>query len=170
MTPQEIQVLFEYDAWANHRLLDAVAALTQEQFTRDLGSSFPSVRDTLAHIMGGQWIWLERWQGRTPTGLPAATDFPDLASLRKRWAEIEADLLAFVRGLSAERIAAVYEYKTLTAGTFSAPLQYMLQHLVNHGTYHRGQVTTMLRQLGAKSVSTDLSFFYRERGAAAAAR
>jgi uncharacterized damage-inducible protein DinB len=169
MTPEEIRVLYEYDAWANHRLLDAVAALTQEQFTRDMGSSFPSVRDTLAHIMGGQWIWLERWQGRTPKSLPATEDFPDLASLRKRWAVIEADLLAFVRGLTPERIAAVNEYKTLTAGTFSCPLGHMLQHLVNHGTYHRGQVTTMLRQLGAKSVSTDLSFFYRERGASSPA-
>ena len=168
MTPEEIRVLYEYDAWANHRLLDAAAALTPAQFTRDLGSSFPSVRDTLAHIMFGQWIWLERWQGRTPTKLPSAEDFTDLASLRKRWAEIETDLQAFVRGLSAERIAAVSEYKTLTAGTFKSQLGHMLQHLANHGTYHRGQVTTLLRQLGAKSVSTDLSFFYRERGAAAA--
>ncbi|MCL4524360.1 MAG: DinB family protein, partial [Acidobacteria bacterium] len=143
--------------------------LTTEQFTRDLGSSFPSVRDTLTHIMGGQWIWLERWQGRTPTKLPAATDFPDLTSLRKRWSEVETDLLAFVNGLTAERLASVSEYKTLTAGTFKSPLWQMLQHLANHGTYHRGQVTTMLRQLGAKSVSTDLSFFYRERGAAASA-
>jgi uncharacterized damage-inducible protein DinB len=166
MTPEEFRVLYEYDAWANHRLLDAAKALTQEQFTRDMGSSFPSVRDTLAHIMGGEWIWLERWQGRTPTKLPAVEDFPDLPSLQKRWAEIEADLLTFVRGLTAERIAAVSEYKTLTAGTFKSPLGQMLQHLVNHGTYHRGQVTTLLRQLGAKSVSTDLSFFYRERGAA----
>ncbi len=168
MTPEEFRVLYEYDAWANHRLLDAAKALTQEQFTRDMGSSFPSVRDTLAHIMGGQWIWLERWQGRTPTKLPAVEDFPDLPSLRKRWAEIEADLLTFVRGLTAERIAAVSEYKTLTAGTFQSSLGQMLQHLVNHGTYHRGQVTTLLRQLGAKSASTDLSLFYRERAAAAA--
>jgi uncharacterized damage-inducible protein DinB len=166
MTPEEIRVLYEYDAWANHRLLDAAKALTQEQFTRDMGSSFPSVRDTLAHIMGGQWIWLERWQGRSATSLPAATDYADLLSLRKRWAEVENNLLNFVRGLTMERLASVDEYKTQTAGTFSCPLWQIMQHLVNHGTYHRGQVTTLLRQLGAKSVSTDLSFFYRERGAA----
>jgi len=166
MTPEEIRVLYEYDAWANHRLLDAAKALTQEQFTRDMGSSFPSVRDTLAHIMGGQWLWLERWQGRSPTSLPAATDYPELLSLRKRWAEVEKNLLTFVRGLTMEQLASVDEYKTQTAGTFSCPLWQIMQHLVNHGTYHRGQVTTMLRQLGAKSVSTDLSFFYRERGAA----
>jgi uncharacterized damage-inducible protein DinB len=160
--------LYEYDAWANHRLLDAVAALTTEQFTRDMGSSFRSVRDTMAHIMGGQWLWLERWQGRTPTSLPSAADYPDVPSLRKRWAEVEKDLLAFVRGLTAEQIAKLDEYKTQTAGTFTCPLWQILQHLVNHGTYHRGQVTTLLRQLGVKAVSTDMSFFYRERGAEAA--
>jgi uncharacterized damage-inducible protein DinB len=170
MTPEDIRVLYEYDAWANHRILDATAALTPEQFTQPMNSSFSSVRDTLAHIMFGQWIWLERWQGRMPTALPAAEGFPDLASLRKRWAEVEADLLAFVRALTAERIAEVSEYKTRTAGTFTSPLGHVLLHLVNHGTYHRGQVTTLLRQLGGKSVSTDLSLFYRERGAAAAAR
>jgi len=166
MTLEDIRILYEYDAWANHRILNAVAALTADQFTRDMGSSFPSVRDTLAHIMGGQWLWLERWQGRTPTSLPTAADYPDLLSLRKRWAEVENDLLAFVRGLTPERLESVDEYKTQTAGTFRCPLWQIMQHLMNHGTYHRGQVTTMLRQLGAKSVSTDLSFFYRERGAA----
>ena len=55
---------------------------------------FRSVRDTLAHIMGAQWIWLERFHGRSPTGLPKADQYPDLASLRARWAEIERDLLA----------------------------------------------------------------------------
>ncbi len=170
MTPDEIRTLYEYDAWANHRLLDAAAALSAEQFTRDLGSSFPSVRDTLAHIMFAQWIWLERWQGRAPQNAPSATDFPNVASLRKRWAEVEADLLAFVRGLTSERIAAVREYKTWTMGTFTNSLGDMLHHVANHGTYHRGQVTTMLRQLGANAVATDFVYFLRERGAAASAR
>ena len=170
MTQEDIRLLYEYDAWANRRILDAAAALTPEQFTKPMHSSFSSVRDTLAHIMGGQWLWLERWQGRMPTALPAAEGFPDLTSLRKRWEVVETDLLVFVRGLTAERLASVDEYKTLTAGTFTCPLWQIMQHLVNHGTYHRGQVTTLLRQLGVKAVSTDMSFFYRERGAAAAAR
>ena len=168
MTPSDLRTLLDYHYWARDRVLDAAALLTPEQFTKDLGSSFTSVRDTLAHIMFGQWIWLERWQGRMPTKLPSAEDFTDLASLRKRWAEIETNLQTFVRGLTPEQIAAVSEYKTQTAGTLKSPLGHMLQHLVNHGTYHRGQVTTMLRQLGAKSLSTDMSLFYRERGAAAA--
>jgi uncharacterized damage-inducible protein DinB len=162
-------MLYEFDAWANHRVLDAAAALSEEQLTRDMGSSFRSVRDTLVHVMGAQWIWLERWNGRTPAGIPDAKDFPTLASVRGRWAEVERDLLAYVRGLSAEDIATVREYKTLSSGVLRNPLWQALQHLINHGTYHRGQVTTMLRQLGASPVSTDLIVFYREREKAAAA-
>jgi uncharacterized damage-inducible protein DinB len=168
MTAEDIRLLYEYDAWANHRLMDAVAALTTEQFTRDMGSSFRSVRDTMAHIINGQWLWLERWQGRTPGAFPDPKEYPDFASLQKRWEEVEKNVMAFVRGLSAERIAHVDEYKTQTAGIFTCPLWQVMQHLVNHGTYHRGQVTTLLRQLGAKAVSTDMSFYYRERGAASA--
>jgi len=164
-----LRLLYDYNAWANHRVLEACAALAPEQFTRDLGSSFPSVRDTLAHILGGEWIWLERWQGRSPKSLPTAADYPVLASLKKRWEEIGGNLLAFVGGLTADEILAVNEYKTLTAGTFTSPLWRMLQHLANHGTYHRGQVTTMLRQLGATAVGTDLITFYRERAARAGA-
>ena len=71
MTPEIARQLFAYDAWANRRSLGACAALTPEQFTQDLGSSFPSVRDTLAHIVGAQLVWLERFHGRVPGG-PAA--------------------------------------------------------------------------------------------------
>jgi uncharacterized damage-inducible protein DinB len=168
MTPEEFRLLYEYDAWANRRMLDAAGTLSQEQLTRDLGSSFPSVRDTLVHIMAAQWVWLERWMGRSPAGLLSAADFPTLDAIRGRWAEIERDLLAFIRALTPEKIAEVREYRTTKSGVFRNPLWQALQHLINHGSYHRGQLTTMLRQLGAAPVSTDLIVFYRERDAAAA--
>lgn len=158
-----IQQLYDYNSWANHRILDACGALTPEQFVKDLGSSFPSVRDTLAHIYGAEWIWLERWQGRTPSGPLKPPDFPDLASLRARWTERERELQAFVRGLTTERLNAAMETSTLDGTRYVQPLWQMMQHLVNHGSYHRGQVTAFLRQLGHQAVATDLIRFYRER-------
>ena len=56
MTPQEMRTLYDYNAWANHRSLDAASALTTEQFVKPMGSSFGSVRDTLAHVYGAEWI------------------------------------------------------------------------------------------------------------------
>jgi uncharacterized damage-inducible protein DinB len=168
MTPEVARQLFAYDAWANRRSFGACAALTPEQFTRQLGSSFSSVRDTLAHILGAQFVWLERFHGRVPAGLLPPSDFPDLASLNARSAELQQGLTDYVNRLSAEDLAASFEYRDLKGNPHRNVRWQALQHLANHGTYHRGQITTLLRQLGAKPVSTDLIAFYRERAAASA--
>lgn len=161
MTPEEVRTLYAYNSWANHRALDACAPLTAAQFTQKIISSFPSLRDTLAHIMLAEWVWLERWQGRSPAFPPS--DFPDFASIRSRWEAIEGDLHAFIQPLSAADLERVVEYKNTKGHAFSNPMWQMLQHVVNHGTYHRGQITTMLRQLGATPLTTDLIAFYREQ-------
>jgi uncharacterized damage-inducible protein DinB len=169
MNIEDLRTLYDYNSWANHRTLDSCASLTPEQFTRDLGSSFRSLRDTLAHIYGAEWLWLERWHGRTPTALPSSSDFPDLETTRHRFAEIDRNLVDYVASLTAGDLQRVMEIKTTAGALHSQPLWQMLQHLANHSTYHRGQTATLLRQLGAKPVSTDLIGFYRERAAQAKA-
>ena len=169
MSPQEIQLLFDYNSWANHRTLGAAEKLTPEQFTQPMGSSFTSVRDTLAHIYGAESVWLERFHVRSPSALPDVTQFSDVASLREPWLEHEERLLIFVRALTQSDLDRVMEYKTLRFGVYQNPLWQSMQHVVNHGTYHRGQVTTMLRQLGAQPILTDLMHFYRERAVATGA-
>jgi uncharacterized damage-inducible protein DinB len=169
MTPEEMSQFYDYNAWANHRSMQAASALTPEQFTKPLGSSFSSVRDTLAHIYGGEWVWLERFEGHTPSSMPDNSQFADIESLRAHWAPLETRLLTFVRGLSQEDLNRVMEYKTFKFGVYQNPMCQSLQHLVNHGTYHRGQVTTMLRQHGAQPILTDLMHFYRERAIATSA-
>lgn len=166
MTPEEMCALYDYNAWANRRVLDAAGALAKEQFTKPMGSSFGSVRDTLAHIWGAEWVWLERFQGRSPASLPDMAQFGEVASLREKWSEQEARLLAFVGKLTQQDLDRVMEYKTLKFGVYRNPLWQSMQHLVNHGSYHRGQITTLLRQLGAQPILTDLMHFYRERAMA----
>ena len=168
MNVEDFRRLYDYNSWANRRTLEACAPLTEEQFTRDLRSSFRSVRDTLTHIMLVEWLWLERWHGRSPDKYPPATDFPTLESVCRRWTEIERNLLDYLASLNQEDLDRVTAHKTIAGVPQSAPLWQMLQHLVNHGTYHRGQVAAMLRQLDAKPASTDLILFYRERAAAQA--
>ena len=75
MVPLEtLRELYAYNYWARDRQLEACAALSQEQFLRPMGSSFSSVRDTLAHVMGAEWIWLERWRGRSPQTMPGVPE------------------------------------------------------------------------------------------------
>ncbi len=164
MTQPELQALIDYHYWARDRMLSAVESLTPDQFIRDLGSSFRSVRDTLSHLHGSEWLWLSRSQGTSPASRLPHDRFPDLAAVQAAWTDTEAAIRALVGGLDAAGLERVIEYQMLDGQPGSCRTWCMLQHMVNHGTYHRGQVTTMLRQLGAAPPkSMDLIVFYRER-------
>lgn len=166
MTPDEATTLLEYHYWARDRALDAVAVLSPAQFAQDLGSSFGSVRDTLGHVYGADLVWWERWSGRSPAGLPPAAQFGDVASLRAAWRELEQQVRPFVCGLGAEGLARRLTYRGFNGQLATVTFAQMLQHVVNHGSYHRGQVTTLLRQLGVPpGKSMDLIAYCRERGA-----
>lgn len=159
MNKKDIQLLCEYNRWANARLFEAVLALSTEQFTKDLTSSHRSVRDTLVHIVSGEWIWLKRWQGQSPKSMFDPAEFPSLAALRAKWAEVEREQMNFVRGMTEVSLKKFVAYENIQGENWRYPLGHMMQHLVNHSTYHRGQVAAMLRQLGAEAVATDFLVF-----------
>jgi uncharacterized damage-inducible protein DinB len=162
---EELRELYAYNRWANRRILGAAAALEPEAFGKDMGSSFPSVRDTLVHILAAEWVWLARWQGTSPTGLPS-WDLATCDEVRKRWAEVEGEQQAFVEALTEADRRRVIAYRDTSGRAWETELGHMLRHVVNHSSYHRGQVITMLRQLGAETVGTDLIRYYREGGVA----
>lgn len=164
MTYPEIFTLLDYHYWARDRILDAAAPLTPEQFTRDLGSSFKSVRDTLSHIYGAEWVWHSRWLGTSPTALPDSSQFTDVATIRARWSDLEQQVRGFLTALGEEGLSRPFDYRSLGGLPARTVFWQMVQHIVNHGSYHRGQATTMLRQLGAPPAKgMDLILFYRER-------
>src|SRR5215472_3730780 len=108
MTKDDILLLYEYDRWANNRVLQAVSTLTAEQFTRDLGGAFRSVRDTVVHIIGGERGWLTYWKASSHTSaflkdlwdrhdvLFRPDTFPDVNAVQSKWAEIEKEQTEFV--------------------------------------------------------------------------
>jgi uncharacterized damage-inducible protein DinB len=164
MNLQDLRTMLDYHYWARDRLLEALDPLTPEQFTRDLGSSFKSIRDTVAHIYAAEWAWYSRWQGDSPTALLPVEQFPDVASIRLAWAAHEAKMRAFVESLGEEGVSRMIAYKLLAGQPGNSPVWQMLQHVVNHASYHRGQVTTMLRQIGATPAkSMDMIAFFRLR-------
>ena len=165
MNIEDFRLLYDYNSWANGRTLDSCVSLTEEQFTRDLASSFRSVRDTLVHICGAEWVWLERWHGRSHNGLPSTVDFPNFDAAARHLKEIDRSLIDHVESLTNEDLQRSVSYKTTSGAPFTQPNWQMLQHVANHSTYHRGQLATLVRQLGAKPISTDMIAFYRERAA-----
>jgi uncharacterized damage-inducible protein DinB len=165
MNVQDLQTMLDYHYWARDRLLDAVATLTPDQYTRDLGNSFKSVRETVTHVYAAEWAWHERWNGRSPTALLPPDQFPDLAALRATWNELETRMCDFVAALGEHGPNRVIDYKLLSGQTGASPIWQMLQHVVNHASYHRGQVTTMMRQMGAQPPKPmDMIAYFRVMG------
>ena len=164
MTEQEALTLVDYHYWARDRILDAVEVLSPAQYSQDLGNSFKSIRETLVHTYGAEWLWYLRWVGSSPPSLPDAALFPDVASLRAPWMEQEKKIRALVSSLASSQLERVFKYQLMNGQPVESVFAHMLQHVVNHATYHRGQVTTMLRQLGAPAPkSQDMIAFFRER-------
>jgi uncharacterized damage-inducible protein DinB len=158
--------LFDYCEWANHKFLDAVAALDVDSYGRDLKGSHGGVRGTLVHTYGAEWVWLERFNGRSPTAMAGEAEVAELRGLRERWAALEAERRAWLASLPADAVSRVVEYRSFKGESFRSALWPLVQHVANHGSYHRGQVAVFLRQLGVKPPTTDLVAFDRERAGA----
>ncbi len=163
MTLNDIHLLFEYNYWAKARIMSVVERLTEEQFTKNLGSSHSGIHGTLVHIVGAEHIWLSRWIGKSEFKLLDPKDYLTRAIMQEKWDEVEQRMGEFVGSLTETDLSNVVTYRTTEGKQFSNPLWQMMQHMVNHSTYHRGQVVTMLRQLGVRPIGTDLITFYREK-------
>jgi uncharacterized damage-inducible protein DinB len=170
MTKHDIELLYEYDRWANAKVIDAGSALTAEQFGRNLGGGFPCVRDGLLHIIAGEWVWLQFWKAETLSVefvndlelrrdlLFSADLFHTPGAVREKWAEVEREQVEFLKATSNEDLNRMLPHETIYI-----PLVQLMQHVANHSTYHRGQIALMMRQLEATPVSTDFHVFLVER-------
>jgi uncharacterized damage-inducible protein DinB len=162
MDTEDTRTLYTYNRWANHRVVPAARLLAARDFTRDLGASHGSVRGTLVHILWGEWLWLQRWRSDSPKQVFAPEQFPDVAALEAQWAIVERDQQIFIEGLTDERLNARVAYENLQGERWEYSLRHMMQHVVNHSSYHRGQVVTLLRQLGHTPPATDFLVFFDE--------
>jgi uncharacterized damage-inducible protein DinB len=113
----------------------------------------------MAHLVAAEWVWQERWNGRSPTREEAkafaAETFPTLAVVEERWRGNERGVREYLSRLTSEALSQPLHYTNIAGERWSYPLWQTLLHVVNHQTYHRGQVTTLLRQLGAPTVALD---------------
>ncbi len=159
MTVSDILELYRYNRWANAQALDATSVLANEQLHKNLGTSHGSVFGTLLHILWGEWRWLGRWQGSAPPG-PDPLETADFQELRQRWSAFVPLQEAFLGTLREPDLGRVISYQNPPGTTWSYALSHMLQHVVNHSTYHRGQVAALLRQLGVAPHASDFLVFF----------
>lgn len=164
MRVADVLSLYAYNEWANARIFDAVTKLDPGVFTAPRGSSFSSIRDTIAHIAASEWVWLRRWRGVSPPAQPEWASLQDAAALTGKLREVEGERGAFLHELEDGDLARQLSYRNLKGDDFSEPLVDQLVHVVNHSSYHRGQVATLMRQAGFAAPATDLIVFKRENG------
>jgi uncharacterized damage-inducible protein DinB len=151
----ELERLLEYNIWANHRMLRVAVLLNVEDFQRELGASHRSVRGTLVHVLSTEQTWFDRWRGATSPPIDEK-ELGTAIALRPRWVAMEEERRAWLRALPASAAAEPVRYTLPTGEAHEVPFWKLVQHMVNHSTYHRGQLVSLYRQLGARPLSTDM--------------
>ena len=163
MTLSELKLLHAYNSWAANRIFVALATIPTDKYMQDLKSSHGGIHGTLVHTVGAEKVWLERFQG-APQEFLSKNPPKSLAELKTVWEKVGYDTAKWLSSMSDKKLGETFTMKTPKGDTFTHVFWQAFQHVVNHSSYHRGQIITMLRQLGEKPVSTDLIQFYRETG------
>jgi uncharacterized damage-inducible protein DinB len=166
MTLQEIKLLHAYTSWANNRIFDAVAQIPVEQYAQDLKGSHGGIQGTLTHMVAAEKIWLSRWVGKPETKLMSVDEAPSLADLKSMWQKVGYETAKFLGSMTDRKLQETFPMTNSKGETFTHVYWQAIQHVVDHSSYHRGQIVTMMRQLGLKPPGTGLIMFYREAGKA----
>lgn len=176
MTPETCRAFARYNRWMNAKVYAASALLSDDERKRDRGAFFGSIHRTLNHILVADRIWLSRLEGRVPEpgfigvdGIKSldheiASDFEEL---RRQRDVTDAALDAWVETLTEAGLAGTV--RILRRGEQQEmPLWWIVSHVFNHQTHHRGQVTTLLLQAGQDPGATDLFAMLHEEAQTAA--
>ena len=159
--------LARYNVWATRRLLDAVAALNDGDYRRDVGLFFSSIHGTLNHLLLGEHlIWFVRFDGGASPRIDLSDEVePDRTRLADRLREGAARWQPLIERWPVERFAGTFDYTTTRGVPVSLPFAATLTHVFNHGTHHRGQVTAALTQLGQPCPELDLVYMLQQEQA-----
>jgi uncharacterized damage-inducible protein DinB len=159
MNKQDILTLYQYNQWANKKILDSARNVTREQFLADASFPHGGLRSTLTHTLFAEWIWRNRWEGTSPVTRLKPEEFPTLDALLQRWQEEERKLMEFVAAVTDDRLAAPFQYKNTRGVPKEMILWHAMAHVVNHGTQHRSETAAMLTEFGCSPGDLDMIYF-----------
>jgi uncharacterized damage-inducible protein DinB len=157
----DIARLWTFHHWATGKVFDALATVSSPQLDQKWGGSFDTGRGLLEHVVGADTLWIDRLNGTSPKALPNYPRSFAGSGFRDAWLEIESRQRRFIETLTAAQLAEDFTYTNLKGETTTWPLADVLFHIVNHGSYHRGQITQLLRDLGMSAPSTDYIVFLK---------
>lgn len=161
MTLDYIRRLYEYNLWANDQFVDALKAISEDELRAEVESSYRSLLATFEHIVGAEWVWLQRLQGTSPTALPIiGQSFEGLEAMLD---VLESERSEYLDNLTPDDLSGTLTYRDIRGTEYTNPLGDILAHVVNHSSYHRGQLATLLRQAGVTPPSTDYILWIRQQ-------
>lgn len=149
-----------YTAWANKKLFDCIAKLPEETINQEITSSFPSLRLTVLHMWNAESVWWQRLKLQERVEHPAPSFIGDFATLQKLCSAQSLQWAEWVTNATEVQLQHVFAFRRSKKEEVKMPVYEVLLHLLNHATYHRGQLVTMLRQAGVSKIpQTDFSIF-----------
>lgn len=165
MNVADLELLFEYNRWANSRVLQHALRLTAKQLNAPRKLSHGSAFQSLLHLVDVEWSWRQACQvGLFPTEILSKTQLPDLKALRRFWVDEMGQMAAFVRSLSDDQVNAPVRYSWARARPREKTVWHILNHIVNHGTHHRAELGWYLAQCGHAPGDLDFIIFVSKRG------
>ena len=160
MNRDGLLALYAYDAYANHLVLDGLAQLSEDEFTREFGPSHGSIRGLLVHVLECEAWFLAICQGRTLEEL----DLPTLADIRRYWGDLEREQQTFIAPLTESDLSRDFSIQ-LRDRPFHFPMWQLLVQAFVHSTHHRGELAILLGQMGHPLPTLDIIIhFMKESG------
>lgn len=160
-----IRLVWDYNYWAQHKLLDCLETVSNEDFLKPVPYSIGSLREQSAHTMWAEALWLyHRIQGQARIEW-TAQDYPDVPAIRQRWTQVENDWRTYLEQLTDSDLSRVIEMKRLDGQTHHHSLSEILLHVPNHGTDHRSQMLRIIHDFGGKTFEQDMIYYFRELNA-----
>jgi uncharacterized damage-inducible protein DinB len=162
MKLQVLDSLLRYGDWANERILRAAANLPDDKLDAPFDMGLGTLRRTLIHILAGEAVWIERWQGRAETPWPDQNERLAVAEIADRLRATHQPRDAFLASINAPELGRSVTYRDSLGERYAARLEDMLLQLCIHSAHHRAQAVNMLRRLGADAPELDYMYWVRK--------
>ncbi len=164
MQTEQLRTLYDYNCWANGKVLAAAGGVGREALFAPAAQSHGSLGGTLVHVLAVEWMWRQRCQaGTSPPRYIPAERFQEPESIRVAWEEEEKGMRSFLQTLTDERLVRPVRYTSREGEPEEVVLWHALVHLVNHGTHHRAEAGLRLTELGRSPGDLDFLLFLRTR-------